>query len=73
MPKTPSIILREKLYSKGYELLDIYHLKDKDIIRLKNRITNKVYLYESKKHVRDLISDKDIDKLVNNILETIKE
>jgi len=69
MPKTPSVILKEKLRLHNLELLDIYHFKDKDIIRYKDRATNKVYLYLSKKHVRDLIDSKELDTLVDELVK----
>ncbi len=69
MPKTPSVVLRDKMLKKGLELLDIYHMKDKDLIRFKDRMTGKVYLIESKKHVRDLVEDKDYDELINKMIE----
>jgi len=73
MPKTPSVILREKLRRKGIELLDIYHGREKDIVRFKTVIDGKVYLYEIKQHVRDMVKEEDIDKLVEEIVNSIKK
>ena len=72
MPKTPGVILREKMYAKGLELLDIYHRKDGDLIRFKDRISGKVYLYATKKHVRDLVEDKEYDELVEEMLKQVR-
>jgi len=69
MPKAPSIVLREKMRVHNLELLDIYHFKDKDIIRYKDRSANKVYLYFSKKHVRDLVDSKELDALVDELVK----
>jgi len=54
---------------RNLELLDIYHMKDRDIIRYKDRATNKVYLYASKKRVRDLTDLKEIDALVEDLIK----
>lgn len=72
MPKTPNVILRDKMLSNGLELLDIYHMKDKDIIRFKDRMTGKIYLFESKKHIRDFVEEKDYNNLINKMLEIIR-
>jgi len=69
MPKTPSVVLREKLRLHNLELLDIYQFKDKDIIRYKDRGTNKVYLYFSGKRVRDLVDPKELDILVSELVK----
>jgi len=69
MPKTASVVLGEKLKLHNLELLDIYHFKDKDIIRYKDRAANKVYLYFSKKHVRDLVDSKELDTLVDELVK----
>jgi len=73
MPKTPSVILREELAKKGYELLDIYHGREKDTIRIKNLLNGRVYLIESNKHVRDLIGREDVIKFINELLSRIEE
>ncbi|MET1159900.1 MAG: hypothetical protein ABWW65_02970 [Thermoprotei archaeon] len=73
MPKTPSVIVREELWKRGYELLDIYHYKDKDILRVKHRGTGKVFLYEIRKHVRDLTNREEIINLVNSIISFFEE
>ncbi|ADI31422.1 hypothetical protein [Staphylothermus hellenicus] len=72
MPKTPSVILREELAKRQLELLDIYHGKEKDIIRVKDKMSGKVFLYETKTFVRDMDKDR-ITELANNIQEKLKE
>lgn len=72
MPKAPSVILREELAKRQLELLDIYHGKEKDIIRVKDKMTGKVFLYETKTFVRDMDKDR-IAELANNIQEKLKE
>ncbi|RLG81419.1 MAG: hypothetical protein DRO13_01230 [Thermoprotei archaeon] len=69
MPKTPSVILREELSRMGYELLDIYQYRDRDIIRIKHRMSGKIFLYETKRHVRDLVSRDEIRELASSIAE----
>jgi hypothetical protein len=71
MPKTPSVILRNELEKRQIELLDIYHLKDKDIIRVKDKLSGKVFLYESKTFVRDMDRDA-IVKLADNIQGVVR-
>ncbi len=71
MPKTPSIILRNELEKRQIELLDIYHLKDKDIIRVKDKLSGRVFLYESKTFVRDM-DNNTIAKLADNIQSVVR-
>ncbi len=73
MPKTPSIMLKEELKKRSYQLLDIYRFKDKDIIRLRNMLTGKVYLVESEKHVSDIMGPDDLASFVEKLLSKIKE
>ncbi len=72
MPKTPGVILRELLDKKQIELLDIYHRKDKDIIRVKDKLTGKVILVESKTFVRDMDKE-ELSKLADKIEEELKK
>ncbi len=73
MPKTPSVLLKEEMFKKGLDLLDIYHHRDGDIIRFKNRLTGKVYLYISKKHVRDLVDVGELKKLIEELVKTASQ
>lgn len=72
MPKTPSTILRLEMFKKGLELLDIYHSKEGDIIRYKDTASGKVYLYVSKKHIRDYIQRDEIVNLVNELIKNTR-
>ncbi len=72
MPKTPSVILKGLLVKKQIELLDIYHGKEKDIIRVKDRLSGKVTLYESSTHVRDIVEKSDLEKLAEEIEKVLR-
>ncbi len=72
MPKTPSKILADLLSKEQVELLDIYHRKDGDIIRVKDKLSGKVDLYVSKTHVRDIVSEEDLAKLASEIIAKIR-
>ncbi|MEM0380315.1 MAG: hypothetical protein QXX35_04510 [Desulfurococcaceae archaeon] len=72
MPKTPSVILRIELSKKGFELLDVYFTKEGDIIRYKDTSSGRVYLYFSKKHVRDFIQRDEIVNLVNELVNNAR-
>ncbi len=72
MPKTPSVILRNLLEKKQIELLDIYHGKDRDIIRVKDKLTGKVGLYISKTHIRDIVSSEELEKLASAIEKELR-
>jgi hypothetical protein len=67
MPKTPSVILKKLLEDRQIELLDIYHYRDKDIIRVKDKLSGKVDLYVSKTHVRDMADKAELEKLASEI------
>lgn len=73
MPKTPSITLKKMLSNTSYELLDIYRFKDHDLVRLKNTITNKVYLVRLEKHVSDLVNEEDFKKTIEKILSEVRK
>lgn len=72
MPKTPSTILRLEMSKKGLELIDIYHGKESDVIRYKDIVSGKVYLYVSKKHIRDYIQRDEVINLVNELVKNAK-
>ncbi len=73
MPKSPAVMLKEELKKRSYELLDIYRFKDKDLIRLRNVLTGKVYLVASEKHVTDITGPNDLNEFIDKLLSKIKE
>lgn len=73
MPKSPTIMLKEELRKRSYELLDIYRFKDRDLIRLRNLLSGKVHLIESEKHVSDITSYSDLIEFINKLLSKIKK
>lgn len=74
MPKSPTIILKNMLAEKTpYELLDIYRYKNYDLIRIKDKASNKVYLVKLEKHVTDLATEEDFNKALEQILKQVKE
>lgn len=72
MPKTPSVILRRLLEKRQIELLDIYHGKKNDIIRVKDGLSGKVALYESSTHVRDIVERSELEKLAEEIERVLR-
>ncbi len=72
MPKNPSILLKEELLKNQFELLDIYRFKDHDLIRVKNILSNKVFLVKVSKHVTDIVSQEDLKDVVKKILDEVK-
>ncbi len=72
MPKTPSIILKEELSKKQIELLDIYRFKDHDLIRVRNKLTNKVYLIKVEGHVSDIVTKEGLQNVIEKIISFIK-
>lgn len=73
MPKSPSVLLKLELSKHGYEVLDIYEFRDKDVIRVKVKSTGKVFLYESKKHVKELNRVDELKALVSDIVSYVKQ
>lgn len=74
MPKSPTIILKNMLVEKtSYELLDIYRYRNYDLIRVKDKASNKVYLVKLEKHVTDLATKDDFNKALEQILKQVKE
>ncbi len=72
LPKTRSVVLREMLEKKQIELLDIYHRRDGDLIRVKDKLTGKVGLYTSKTHVRDIVDDNELLKLADDVEKSLR-
>ncbi len=72
MPKTRSVVLRSMLEKKQIELLDIYHTRDGDIIRVKDRLTGKVGLYTTKAHVRDIVDDGELAKIAEAVEKSLR-
>lgn len=73
MPKSPSILLKLELNKHGYEVLDIYEFRDKDLIRVKIKSSSKVFLFETKKHVKELNRTEEVKTLVSEILNYVKQ
>ncbi len=73
MPKSPTILLKEELKKRSYELLDIYRFKDRDLIRLRNILTGEVHLITSEKYVSDITSHDDLVEFVNRLLSKIEK
>jgi len=73
MPKSPTILLKEELKKRSYELLDIYRFKDRDLIRLRNILSGEVHLITSEKYVSDITSHDDLVEFVNRLLSKIEK
>ena len=73
MPKSPTILLKEELKKRSYELLDIYRFRDRDLIRLRNILTGEVHLITSEKYVSDITSHDDLVEFVNRLLSKIEK
>ncbi|MEM4432183.1 MAG: hypothetical protein QXO78_05525 [Desulfurococcaceae archaeon] len=72
MPKNPSVIFREELAKHGYELLDIYRYRDRDIVRFLDKNSGRVLLYESKKHIDELNTIDEVRSIVSEIMNYIR-
>lgn len=72
MPKTPSILLKNELIKYGYELLDVYRYRDRDLVRLLDKHSGKVIIYESKKHIDELNTADEIKSIVSEIINYVK-
>lgn len=72
MPKTPSVLLREELVKYGYELLDVYRYRDRDLVRLLDKQSGRVIIYESKKHIDELNTVDEIKSVVSEIINYVK-
>lgn len=72
MPKNPSVIFREELAKHGYELLDIYRYRDRDIVRFLDKNSGRVLFYESKKHIDELNTIDEVRSIVSEIMNYIR-
>jgi hypothetical protein len=70
MPKSLTEVLKKELRAHGLELLDIYVFKKRDVLRLLDRKTNRVVLYETPRKLSSLTSLDDVKALVSEIAKT---
>jgi len=68
MPKTISVLLRSELLRHNVELLDIYRFSNKDIVRVRDRVSGKVAVYALKSPLSSVTSRDDLVKVVNEVL-----
>lgn len=72
MPKNPSVMLRIELAKHGFELLDIYRYRDRDLVRFLDKQSGKVILFESKKHIDELNTIDEVRSVVSEIANYVK-
>jgi len=68
MPKTISVLLRNELLRHNIELLDIYRFSNKDVVRVRDRVSGRVAVYALKSPLSSVTSRDDLVKVVNEIL-----
>ncbi|MEM0371290.1 MAG: hypothetical protein QXG46_01595 [Ignisphaera sp.] len=51
----------------GFKQLDIYRLKDRDIVRLMRKSDGKVYLVELPRHIEDMSLEEFIEQVTSKI------
>jgi len=73
MPKSLTEVLKRNLSKHGIELLDTYIFKKKDLIRVLDRRTNRVVLYELPKRLSSITSVDDIKNLGLEIVKNIQK
>jgi hypothetical protein len=72
MPKSLTEILKRELSIRELELLDIYTFKKKDVLRILDRKTGRVLLYETTKKISSLASIDDVKTLVAEVAKVLK-
>uniref|UniRef100_A0A7C2BLE3 Uncharacterized protein n=1 Tax=Thermosphaera aggregans TaxID=54254 RepID=A0A7C2BLE3_9CREN len=73
MAKNPSVLLANELVKHGFELLDVYHTREGDLIRVVEKLTGRVVLVKSKTPVSSITGANDMAGLVNEILKQAKQ
>jgi len=65
--KSLTELLKRELSTRGLELLDIYVFRDKDFLRLLDKKTSRVLIYELPRKLSSITSASDIKTLVLEI------
>ncbi|MCC6034760.1 MAG: hypothetical protein LM567_04610 [Desulfurococcaceae archaeon] len=73
MPKSLTEVLKRELSKHEIELLDIYVFKKKDLLRLLDKRTNRVILYELPKKLSSITSIDDIKELGSEIVKNVQK
>ncbi|MEL9908114.1 MAG: hypothetical protein QXP97_00580 [Desulfurococcus sp.] len=73
MPKTISVLLRRELLKHDVELLDIYKFKDKEFVRVKDKIAGRVVLYAPRIKPSSVTSREDLARIADEIASALKK
>jgi hypothetical protein len=73
MAKNPTVLLASELVKHGFELLDVYHTREGDFIRVVEKLSGKVVLVKSKMPVSSITGANEIVSLVNEVLKQAKQ
>ncbi|MGC8954287.1 MAG: hypothetical protein ACP5N5_06180 [Desulfurococcus sp.] len=73
MPKTISVLLRRELLKRDVELLDIYRFKDREFVRVKDRVAGRVMLYAPKIRLSSVTSREDLARIVDEIASALRK
>ena len=72
MPKSLTEILKRELGTHELELLDIYTFKKKDVLRILDKKTGRVLLYETTKKISSLASIDEVKTLAAEVTKILK-
>ncbi|ACL11124.1 hypothetical protein DKAM_0798 [Desulfurococcus amylolyticus 1221n] len=73
MPKTISVLLRRELLKHDVELLDIYRFRDREFVRVKDRVAGRVVLYAPKIRLSSVTSREDLARIVDEIASALRK
>ncbi|ADV64457.1 hypothetical protein [Desulfurococcus mucosus] len=72
MPKTVSVLLRRELLKRDLELLDIYRFSDREVVRIKDRVSGKVMVHVLKTRLPSILSQEDLARIASEIASTVR-
>jgi hypothetical protein len=72
MPRSLTETLKRELSARELELLDIYTFKKKDVLRILDKKTSRVLLYETTKKISSLASIDEVKTLVAEVTKILK-
>ncbi|MEM0378378.1 MAG: hypothetical protein QXP68_01800 [Thermosphaera sp.] len=72
MPKNPTILLSDELSKHGFELLDVYHGRDGDVIRALEKTSGRVVILKSKMPISSATSREEISSIAEEIVKKAK-
>ncbi|MEM1541913.1 MAG: hypothetical protein QW101_02895 [Ignisphaera sp.] len=64
---TKSTRYKESLEKLGFKQIDIYRLKERDVVRLMRKSDGKVYLVDLSRHIEEMSLEEFLEHVTNKV------